>query len=73
MPGFGRRTWHISGPRAIGRLVDAYLKLWSTGDGELMGSMANAVIRWRVRQAAPMLATALREGEEPERVTAHRL
>jgi len=43
------------------RLVDAYLKLWSTHDSEMRGSAANAVIKWKIRRAAPMLATTLRE------------
>jgi hypothetical protein len=54
------------------RLVDAYLDLWQTDDGELRGSTANAVIKWKIRRAAPMLAATLREGNEGERVTAAR-
>ena len=55
----------VSEPSAA--LVDAYLEQWSTGDGELRGSMANAMEKWGV-----LLATALREGDEPERITAAR-
>jgi HEAT repeat protein len=61
---------HVEDPPA--RLMDAYLHLWQTGDGELRGSTANAVIKWKIRRAAPMLAATLREGNEGERATAAR-
>jgi hypothetical protein len=55
------------------RLVDAYLKLWSTRDGEMRGSTANAVIKWKIRDAAPMLAATLREASDwGDRATAAR-
>lgn len=54
------------------RLVDAYLELWTTGNGELVGSTANAVIKWRVQRAAPMLAASLQAGSEKEQAVAAR-
>ena len=53
-------------------LADAYLKLWASGDPEWQGAVANAVIEWKLRRAAPMLAAALRQGREAERASAAR-
>ena len=45
-------------------LVDAYLKLWATRDGEMRGSTANAAIKWQLRAAAPMLARTRPEASD---------
>ena len=71
------RLWaaHTACPRFTqppAPIVDAYLSLWGSGDAELQASVASAVTQWRLRRAAPMFATALREGTESERVAAAR-
>ena len=59
-------------PEPPTELVNAYLALWSSGDAEMQAATANAVIAWKVRRAAPMMAAALRSGAESERANAAR-
>jgi HEAT repeat protein len=51
-------------------LADAYLRLWSRGDPECQGAIANAVIEWKLRRAGPVLSAALRQGGDSERASA---
>ena len=69
---WGAHTAHQHFTQPPAPIADAYLALWSSGDPELRGSVASAVIRWRLRRAAPMLATALRDGDVAERASAAR-
>jgi hypothetical protein len=53
-------------------LTDAYLRLWSRGDPDWQGAVANAVIEWKLRRAGAMLSAALRQGGDAERASAAR-
>ena len=69
------RTWaafeaYQAVDKPSNRLIDAYLRRWP--DPDVRGNTAAAIMKWRVKRAAPMLARRLREGGGDERAPAVR-